>query len=63
MGSKARIIVGSVPAIGGLLMVADGICAEPHAFARGHSAAQWLVGTGLAASFVEACEVVRAKAS
>jgi hypothetical protein len=60
MKSKTGLIVGSVLVIGGLLMVANGIIAGPHAFAGGRRAVLSWVGTGSAALVVGAWELVRA---
>jgi hypothetical protein len=56
------MIVGSILVIGGLLMVANGTIAGPHAFAGGQRTVLWLVSTRVVVFIVGVWELVRANA-
>lgn len=62
MGSKTRMIVGSMLAVGGMLMVANGIIAGPHAFGGGQRAVLWLVSAGVVALAAGVWELVHTNA-
>ena len=61
MWSRTRI-VGAILVLGGLLMVANGLIAGPHAFGGGQLAVLGLVSAGVIALAVGAWELVRTKA-